>query len=128
MKGGPMPFTPSMGPGGGGGAGGFGSAGAGGAGGAGGAMSPGGSAGVQGQQMRGGMPMGMGPGAASAAGAGMGGAPMAPGAGGKGEDDKEHRSASYIMGGDLFELPGENLPPSVIGAAKVKKQKGSEQS
>jgi uncharacterized protein YukE len=108
---------------GGGGAGGFGG-GAAGAGGAGGAMQPGGSAGVQGQA-RPGVPMGMtGPGAASAAGAGMGGAPMggAPGAGGKGEDDKEHRSASYIMGGDLFEVPGENLPPSVIGGAKVKKK------
>jgi hypothetical protein len=71
----------------------------------------------------------MGPGGAAAAGAGMGaGAPMggAPGAGGRGEEDKEHRSASYIMGGDLFEVPGENLPPSVIGAAKVKKQKGTE--
>ena len=69
--------------------------------------------------------MGMGPGAASAAGAGMGaGAPMggAPAAGGKGEDDKEHRSASYVMGGDLFEIPGENLPPSVIGAGKAKKK------
>ncbi|MFD5828010.1 PPE domain-containing protein [Lentzea sp. NPDC060358] len=132
MKGGPMPFTPSMGGGAGGGGGAFGGgagsgafgggAGGGGAGGAGGSMAPGGSAGVQGQ-MRGGMPMGMtGPGAAGAAGAGMGGAPMggAPGAGGKGDDDKEHRSASYVMGGDLFEVPGENLPPSVIGAAKAK--------
>ncbi|WP_086663716.1 PPE domain-containing protein [Lentzea kentuckyensis] len=117
MKGGPMPYSPSMG---GGGGGGFG----GGAGGAGGAMQPGGSAGVQGQGARPGM-MGMGPGGASAAGAGMGaGAPMggAPAAGGKGEDDKEHRSASYIMGGDLFEVPGENLPPSVIGAGKAKKK------
>jgi hypothetical protein len=32
------------------------------------------------------------------------------------------------MGGDLFEVPGENLPPSVIGAAKTKKQKGSDAS
>ncbi|SDJ54959.1 PPE family protein [Lentzea albidocapillata subsp. violacea] len=130
---GPMPYTPQMGAGGGGGGafggGAGGTAGAGGAGG--GAMQPGGGAGVQGQAGRGGMPMGMGPGGAAAAGAGMGaGAPMggAPGAGGRGEEDKEHRSASYIMGGDLFEVPGENLPPSVIGAAKVKKQKGAESS
>ncbi|MET8762361.1 PPE domain-containing protein [Lentzea sp. NPDC004782] len=114
----------------GGGAGGFGG-GAGGAGGAGGSMQPGGSAGVQGRP--GGMPTGMtGPGGATAAGAGAGaGAPMgggAPHGGGKGEDDKEHRSASYIMGGDLFEVPGENLPPSVIGGAKVKKPKGSDGS
>ncbi|GGU57669.1 PPE domain-containing protein [Lentzea flava] len=95
-----------------------------GAGGAGGAMQPGGTAGVQGQA-RPGVPMGMaGPGAATAAGAGMAGAPMggAPAAGGKGDEDKEHRSASYIMGGDLFEVPGENLPPSVIGGAKPKKK------
>jgi hypothetical protein len=102
-----------------------------GAGGAGGSMQPGGTAGVQGQGARPGM-MGMsGPGGASAAGVGAGGAPMggAPGGGGgKGEDDKEHRSASYIMGGDLFEVPGENLPPSVIGAAKSKKAKGPETS
>ncbi len=121
MKGGAMP---NFGGGGTGGAFGGGAAGAG-------AMQAGGAAGVQGQAgARPGMPMGMTPpGAASAAGAGMGGAPMggAP-AGGKGEDDKEHRSASYIMGGDLFEVPGENLPPSVIGGAKPKKQKGPEQS
>jgi hypothetical protein len=49
----------------------------------------------------------------------MGGAPAA---GGRGEEDKEHRSASYIMGGDLFEVPGENLPPSVIGGAKPRKK------
>ncbi|MEV6236255.1 PPE domain-containing protein [Lentzea sp. NPDC051838] len=125
MKPGAMPNFGAAG----GGAGGFGG-GPGGAGGAGGAMQPGGTAGVQGRP--GGMPMGMtGPGGAAAAGAGMGaGAPMggAPGAGGKGEDDKEHRSASYIMGGDLFEVPGENLPPSVIGGAKVKKPKGSDAS
>ncbi|WP_394617067.1 PPE domain-containing protein [Lentzea sp. JNUCC 0626] len=121
MKGGPMPYTPQMGAGGGGGAGG-GAGGAGGGGGAGGnSMQSGGAAGVQ-AQSRGGLPMGMGPGAASAA-AGMGaGAPMggAPAAGGRGEEDKEHRSASYIIAGDLFDLPGENLPPSVIGAAKGK--------
>ncbi|RAS66875.1 PPE-repeat protein [Lentzea atacamensis] len=106
-----------------GGGGGFGG-GAAGAGGAGGAMQPGGTAGVQGQA-RPGMPIGMaGPGAAAAAGAGMAGAPMggAPAAGGRGEEDKEHRSASYIMGGDLFEVPGENLPPSVIGGAKPRKK------
>ncbi|ANZ39960.1 hypothetical protein BBK82_31865 [Lentzea guizhouensis] len=105
------------------GAGAFGGAGAGGSG----SMQAGGSAGVMGQQGgRPGMPMGMpavgGAAAAGMAGAPMGGAPM----GGNREEDKEHRSASYIMGGDLFEVPGENLPPSVIGAAKPKKQKGTE--
>ena len=115
--------------GGGAGAGAFGG-GAGGAGGAGaGAMQPGGTASVQGQGARPGMPMGMTPpGAASAAGAPMGGAPMGGPAGGKGDEDKEHRSASYIMGGDLFEVPGENLPPAVIGGAKPKKQKGVDPS
>jgi uncharacterized protein YukE len=125
MKPGAMPNFGAAG----GGAGGFGG-GPGGAGGAGGAMQAGGAAGVQGRA--GAMPMGMtGPGGAAAAGAGMGaGAPMggAPGAGGKGDEDKEHRSASYIMGGDLFEVPGENLPPSVIGGAKVKKPKGPDAS
>ncbi|MET9634367.1 PPE domain-containing protein [Lentzea sp. NPDC006480] len=125
MKPGAMPNFGAAG----GGAGGFGG-GPGGAAGGGGSMQPGGTAGVQGRA--GGMPMGMtGPGGATAAGAGAGaGAPMggAPGAGGKGEDDKEHRSASYIMGGDLFEIPGENLPPSVIGGAKVKKPKGTDAS
>ncbi|MFI6094450.1 PPE domain-containing protein [Lentzea sp. NPDC051213] len=122
MKPGAMPNFGAAG----GGAGAFG---AGGAGGAGGAMQPGGTAGVQGQGARPGMPMGMtGPGAASAAGAPMGGAPMGGAQGGKGDEDKEHRSASYIMGGDLFEVPGENLPPSVIGAGKPKKQKGAEPS
>ncbi|MFD4669211.1 PPE domain-containing protein [Lentzea sp. NPDC058450] len=127
MKG-PMPYTPQMGAGGGGG--GFGGGAGGTAGAGGGSMQSGGASGVQ-AQGRGGMPMGMGPGGASAAGGmGAGGAPMggAPGAGGRGEEDKEHRSASYIMGGDLFEVPGENLPPSVIGAAKAKKQKGTESS
>lgn len=120
MKGG----MPGFGGGGGAGGGAFG-----GGAGAGSAMQPGGAAGVQGQAgARPGMPMGMTPPGAAAA-AGMGGAPMggAP-AGGKGEEDKEHRSASYIMGGDLFEMPGENLPPAVIGGAKPKKQKGPEQS
>ncbi|WP_112266653.1 PPE domain-containing protein [Lentzea terrae] len=126
MKPGAMPNFGAAG----GGAGGFGG-GAGGAGGAGGgSVQAGGSAGVQGRA--GAMPMGMtGPGAAAAAGAGMGaGAPMggAPGAGGRGEEDKEHRSASYIMGGDLFEVPGEHLPPAVIGGAKVKKPKGTDAS
>lgn len=43
-------------------------------------------------------------------------------AGGRGEEDKEHRAASYLIEGDLFEVPGENLPPSVIGAVKPRKK------
>lgn len=88
------------------------------------ATQPGGSTGTlqpgQQAQARGGAAP-MAPGAAGVAGAA--GAPMAgaPGAG-RGEEDKEHRSASYIMSGDLFEVPGENLPPAVIGGAKKKKE------
>ena len=65
-----------------------------------------------------------GAGAAGMAGAPMGGAPM--GAGGRSEEDKERKSASYIMGGDLFDVPGENLPPSVIGGVKPKKKSGDQ--
>ncbi|NUT94628.1 MAG: hypothetical protein HOY78_21675, partial [Saccharothrix sp.] len=83
-------------------------------------------AGVMGQ--RGPMPGGFGPmpgGPGGAAGAPMGGAPMggAPG-GGQGDEDKEHRSAAYLRGEDIFDVPGENLPPSVIGGAKPKKKGG----
>jgi hypothetical protein len=49
----------------------------------------------------------------------MGGAPMGA-AGRPGEEDKERRSAAYIRGDNIFEVPGENLPPSVIGGAKPK--------
>ncbi|KOV79634.1 WXG100 family type VII secretion target [Nocardia sp. NRRL S-836] len=116
--------VPNLG-GGGAGAGAFGG-GLGGAGGAG-AVQAGGAAGVQNQPGgRPGVPMAA-PGGATAAGAGTGGAPMGGPQGGKGEDDKEHRSAGYIMGGDLFDMPGADLPPSVIGAAKTKK-KGLEPS
>ncbi|MFD1149186.1 hypothetical protein ACFQ3T_18800, partial [Saccharothrix hoggarensis] len=67
---------------------------------------------------------GFGPGGACAvgspraAGAPMGGAP----AGGQGAEDKEHRAAAYLRGEDIFEVPGENLPPSVIGGAKPRKK------
>ncbi|PSL58566.1 PPE-repeat protein [Saccharothrix carnea] len=111
----------------GGGAGGFGPTGSGGAGGGGaGSMAAGGSTGaLGGQPARGPMPVGgFGPGGAAAAGAPMaGGAPMggAP-AGGQQGEDKEHRAAAYIRGEDIFEVPGENLPPSVIGGAKPKKK------
>lgn len=115
---------------GGGGGGAFGAGAAGGAAG-GGAMQSGGAAGVA-QGGRGAMPVGMTPpGAAAAAGVGMGPGAMGAGAGaagGRGQEDKERKSANYIMGGDLFEVPGENLPPSVIGGTKPKKQKGPEQS
>ncbi|MEJ2858971.1 MULTISPECIES: PPE domain-containing protein [unclassified Saccharothrix] len=111
------------------GGGGFGPTGSGGGGGAlgpGGQLAAGGSTGVVGQ--RGPMPGGFGPmpgGPGGMAGAPMGGAPMggAPG-GGQGDEDKEHRSAAYLRGEDIFEVPGENLPPSVIGGAKPKKKGG----
>jgi hypothetical protein len=32
------------------------------------------------------------------------------------------------MGGDLFDVPGENLPPSVIGGVKPTKKKSGDQS
>ena len=87
-------------------------------------MQSGGAAGVT-SQGRGPVPAGgVGPGAAAAGGAGTaaGGGPAGGPASGKGEEDKEHRAASYLMGGDLFEVPGENLPPAVIGASKPKKK------
>ncbi|MFE2750798.1 PPE domain-containing protein [Actinosynnema sp. NPDC059335] len=111
---------------GGGGGGGFGPTGSGGAGGPGGSLAAGGSTGaVGGPGPRGAMPVGgFGPGGAGAAASPMaGGAPMggAP-AGGQQGEDKEHRSAAYIRGEDIFEVPGENLPPSVIGGAKPRKK------
>lgn len=86
-------------------------------------MQAGGAAGVT-SPGRGPVPAGgVGPGAATAAGmGGAGGAPMGGAGAGKGEEDKEHRAASYLMGGDLFEVPGEHLPPAVIGAGKQKKK------
>ncbi|MDU0290240.1 PPE domain-containing protein [Saccharothrix longispora] len=131
--GGGMPRIPTGGmPGGfgGGGAGGFGPVGSGGAGGAGGfgpggsTMGAGGSTGAMGPGARAAVPGGFGPGVAGGpAGAPMGGAPMGGGApGGQGGEDKEHRAAAYIKGEDIFDVPGENLPPSVIGGAKVRKK------
>lgn len=92
-------------------------------------MQPGDTAGVT-KPGRGPAPAGgVGPGAAAAAGVSpAGGVPMGGPMAGKGEEDKEHRSASYVMGGDLFEVPGENLPPAVIGGAKPKKRQPPEQS
>ncbi|MEO6087733.1 MAG: PPE domain-containing protein [Umezawaea sp.] len=116
--------------GGGTGAGGFGG-GAGGAGSGGGSQAAsGGSTGVV-QPGRGQLPPGANPlgatGAPGTAGAPMGGAPMGGGAGaGGGAEDKEHKSASYIMGGDLFDMPADNLPPSVIGGVKPKKKSGDQ--
>ena len=83
------------------------------------------------QPGRGQLPTGVNPlgamGAPGMAGAGMAGAPMGgAGAGGRSEEDKEHKSASYIMGGDLFDMPGENLPSSVIGGVKPKKKSGDQ--
>ncbi|MGW4208930.1 hypothetical protein ACWEIJ_13160 [Lentzea sp. NPDC004789] len=89
---------------------------------------PGGAAGVT-SPSRGPVPAGgVGPGAAAAAGAVPAGGPMGGPTSGKGEEDKEHRAASYLIGGDLFEVPGENLPPSVIGGAKAKKKQPPEQA
>lgn len=129
MPGGGMPpggFGGGAGGFGGGGAGGFGPTGSGGAGGGGGgALAAGGSTGaVGGPGARGPMPVGgFGPGGAAAASPMAGGAPMggAP-AGGQQGEDKEHRAAAYIRGEDIFEVPGENLPPSVIGGAKPRKK------
>ncbi|MER5267362.1 PPE domain-containing protein [Actinosynnema sp. NPDC002837] len=121
MPGGGMP---PGGFGGGGGAGGFGPTGSGGAGG-GGSLAAGGSTGAIGNAgPRGPMPVGgFGPGGAAAGTPMAGGAPMGgAGAGGQGGEDKEHRAAAYIRGEDIFEVPGENLPPSVIGGAKPKKK------
>ncbi|MFC5060098.1 PPE domain-containing protein [Saccharothrix xinjiangensis] len=110
---------------GGGAGGGFGPTGSGGAGGTGGALAAGGSTATAGPGApRGPVPGGFGPGAAGAAASPMaGGAPMggAP-AGGQGGEDKEHRAAAYIRGEDIFEVPGENLPPSVIGGVKPRKK------
>ncbi|GAB3456771.1 WXG100 family type VII secretion target [Actinophytocola sediminis] len=60
-------------------------------------------------------------------GGSIGGAPgqgggMSPGMGGgrgQGDDDKE-RSSAYRVDEDLFEVPGVDLPPSVIGGKKPK--------
>lgn len=113
--------------GGGGGFGPTGSGGAGGAGGAGGGLAAGGSTASTGQGgvPRGPVPGGFGPGAAGAAASpfAAGGAPMGAGAPTNGQgEDKEHRAAAYIKGEDIFEVPGENLPPSVIGGAKPRKK------
>ncbi|RDI31759.1 PPE domain-containing protein [Lentzea flaviverrucosa] len=87
---------------------------------------PGTSAGVNPVQGRSGSPSGMTPpGGSSAAVPGTGGTGGAPPGGpatGRGEEDKEHRSAGYIIGGDLFEVPGSDLPPAVIGDTRTKKQ------
>ncbi|HEX6343710.1 PPE domain-containing protein [Umezawaea sp.] len=114
--------------GGGGAGGGFGGVGGSGAAGGGGQMAAGGSTGVV-QPGRGPVPTGAYPvggvGGAGMTGTPMGGAPMGAGAGGR-QEDKEHKAASYIMGGDLFDVPGENLPPSVIGGVKPKKKSGEQ--
>jgi uncharacterized membrane protein YgcG len=59
------------------------------------------------------------PGAPGAMG-GMGG--MGAG-GGRKEEDAEHRS-KYVDGEQVVEIPGADLPPSVIGGGKPKKQQG----
>ncbi|MEU5694127.1 PPE domain-containing protein [Actinosynnema sp. NPDC020468] len=128
--------------GGGGGAGGFGGGGGyGGPTGGNGGFGPSGSGGAGGQLGAGGGtgqlanrgpmgPGGFGPtGSAGAGNPGMGGAPMGGAGGGHGagqDEDKERKSAAYIRGEDIFEMPGENLPPSVIGGAKPKQPKGGQ--
>jgi len=92
--------------------------------GSGGQLGAGGASGALGAGPRGAAPGGFAPGApggAAGAGAPMGGAPMGGAGGGQGED-KEHRAAAYLRGEDIFEVPGENLPPSVIGGAKPRKK------
>jgi hypothetical protein len=114
-----------------GGSPGFGPVGSGGAGGAAGSLAAGGSTGAiggpggpGGPGARGAMPVGgFGPGGAGAAGMPMaGGAPAGAPAGGQQGEDKEHRAAAYLRGEDVFEVPGEHLPPSVIGGAKPRKK------
>jgi hypothetical protein len=68
---------------------------------------------------RGGAPAGQ-PGAPGAMGGGMGG--MGAG-GGRKEEDAERRS-KYVDGEQVVEAVGADLPPSVIGGAKPKKQQG----
>ncbi|MBN6039135.1 PPE domain-containing protein [Amycolatopsis sp. 195334CR] len=119
-----------FGPGGGGagGAGGFGPGGAGGGGAGAGGYGPQGPGASTGAGPGGRMPgAGFGP---AGVGGGPGGAPMggamggmgagAAGAGRGGEEDKERRSAAYIQGEEIFHVPGEDLPPPVIGARKKK--------
>lgn len=110
---------------------GFGPTGSGGAGGTGGSMAAGGSTGAVGGPgapgARGAMPVGgFGPGGAGASGMPMAGAPAGAPAGGQQGEDKEHRTAAYLRGEDIFEVPGENLPPSVIGGAKSRKKGGDQ--
>ncbi|MGC7101589.1 WXG100 family type VII secretion target [Amycolatopsis lurida] len=109
------------------GAGGFGPGGAGGGGAGAGGYGPQGPGATTGSGPGGRMP-GAGFGPAGVAGGpggttGMGG-PMggmgAAGAGRGGEEDKERRSAAYIQGEEIFHVPGEDLPPPVIGARKKK--------
>ncbi|WP_199439342.1 hypothetical protein [Umezawaea beigongshangensis] len=102
----------------------------GGTGGSGGSTANGGSSGVAGQRATDPHAFGPGGGPANGKGApGAGGAPMGgmpPTAGQNGEEDKEHKTASYVIGDKVFEVPGENLPPSVIGGAKPKKKAADE--
>ncbi|MGW1681915.1 PPE domain-containing protein [Saccharopolyspora sp. NPDC002376] len=125
FRGGPGAI-PSLG-GGGGVGGGAGGAGVGAGGGASGSsnLAPGGSSGTGGGRPGdpglGARGMGGGAGQAGAAGApGMGGGAMGN-RGRGGEEDKE-RSAKYVQGGQIVEVPGADLPPPVIGEGKKKKR------
>lgn len=56
---------------------------------------------------------------ASSAGTQPGGGMMPPGVGRtSGEEDTERRTA-YVQSEDIFDVPGGELPPSVIGGRKV---------
>ncbi|AXB43209.1 WXG100 family type VII secretion target [Amycolatopsis albispora] len=61
-----------------------------------------------------------GPGGPAGMGAPMGGMGAAGAGRGQGDEDKERRSAAYIQGEEIFHVPGEDLPPPVIGARKKK--------
>jgi hypothetical protein len=60
--------------------------------------------------------------AATAGGRSSGSLPAGAGTRKRGEDDKEHKSAGYLKGEQIFEPLGGELPPAVIGERRPKKQ------
>ncbi|MER7015164.1 PPE domain-containing protein [Saccharopolyspora sp. NPDC000359] len=122
FRGGPGP-VPGLGAGGGVGGGSLGAGGgAGGAGGGSSNLAPGGTSGTGRPGEAGFAPRGASGAPGQPGAAGMGAGPMGAGAQrGRGEDDKE-RSAKYVQGGPVVEVPGADLPPPVIGEGKKKKR------
>jgi hypothetical protein len=120
IKGGLPPIPGGGGPGGGPGGGGFGPGGAGNGGGGTGSALGAGQVGGQPADERGFGPRG---GAAPGQPGSPGGSGMGAGAKGKGDDDAERKS-KYVDGEQLFQVPGGELPPSVIGGGKQPKKQG----